>query len=748
MSQGINWANPVFDVKTSQNYLARLQEFLATQQPGGSSADINSNKRKNPSTAGEVDTAPAHKDRKHASSRSIDQATHSHVKEGSSERESPEVDGSAAAKGRNAKNTTSDKRKEQNRNAQRAFRERKEKVVRDLEEKVSELERTHQNTVSENQNLKEMISRLQEENAKLRSTSAPQSDFTFTVPSAPAQTTAPAFSGSAITGNNDQSNSSLSSDGILSVLSSAPPPAQPSQMPFTMIHPAAADPSTTDPLTGAGLDDWMNNWNSSAFGTEMPQAVPPLVTNLAERPADSDFASLWNSLNQGSNSTFNTLQNQQAQQNAAESNNTLFSLFQTAFSPSLDGNTSPPNSSFSQYVNSSSTAPYNTTPSFASSMFPFESASGSTSSNPNDANGSSIGNTSSHHTQDQKSNPTRNRAPHSSSADSPETCASSTSGGSDPSVAQPRTPNNGQMLFGNSLNDKTKAKSGDSIQSFHPDFGLNSFNSGHMHGNGNTANNGSFNNSMLPSGLESATTPSAVFDTMNYRDPLLANLGGHSTSGGNFNFDSFISGYAPSVASPASGGNKRSDTLDFSDFLVASPPGMTQSPPVTGNLFQVPSNHAYGSNSSSSLPTLGSLSHGASPASTQPSPQTSLNTASSSTGPSSSNGTPNWLPYDVPYSHPLIQHVMRDKVQQDKANFESQMKAIPRSGPCDVDGLCDEMQMKASCKDHAMDRIAKSIQTDEMTMKLYNDYLATAGAVHNNNGSNGQPQQKPTPNLK
>lgn len=77
---------------------------------------------------------------------------------------------------------------------------------------------------------------------------------------------------------------------------------------------------------------------------------------------------------------------------------------------------------------------------------------------------------------------------------------------------------------------------------------------------------------------------------------------------------------------------------------------------------------------------------------------------------------------------------MKDQVQQDKANFENQMKAIPRNGPCDIDGLCDDMQMKATCKDHARDRIAKAIQTDEMTMKLYNDYLASAGASTGNNG--------------
>lgn len=600
--------------------------------------------------------------------------------------------------------------------------------------------------LSGSSDLKEMISRLQEENAKLRSTSAPQSDFTFTVPSASQQTTAPAFSGTAIAGNN-QSSSSLSTNDILSMLASAPAPAQPSQTPFTMINFSPPITSNTNPLTAANLDDWMNNWNSSAFGTELPQAVPPSVTNLSERPADSDFASLWNSLNQGSNPTFNTLQNQQAQQNAAETNNSFFSLFQNAFSPSLDGSSSASNPSFSQFANSSNnTASYDNNQNFSGNMFPFATNSANGSSATNSFSSNNINNGSFNQHQQQKSNSNRNTAPNSSAADSPETCASSTSGGSDPSDAQPSTPNNGQTLFGNDQS-KANSKSGGSLQSFYPDIGLTSFNAGQ--GQAGAAGNGNGNvNNVRSSGFESATTPSGVFDTMSYRDPLMANLGGHSGSGSDFNFDSFITG---SGVSPASGSNKRSDTLDFSDFLVASPPGMTQSPPVTGNLFQMPSNHGQNSNSSSSLPTLGSLSHGASPASTQPSPQTSLNTASSSTGASSANSTPNWLPYDVPYTHPLIQHVMKDRIQQDKANFESQMKAIPRNGPCDVDGLCDEMKMKATCKDHAMDRIAKSIQTDEMTMKLYNDYLASAGNLNGNtngnNGNTGQFQQTPSPNL-
>ncbi|KZT08946.1 uncharacterized protein LAESUDRAFT_735646 [Laetiporus sulphureus 93-53] len=69
------------------------------------------------------------------------------------------------------------KRKEQNRAAQRAFRERKEKHVKDLEDKVAALEAKNQMTESENENLRDLLSRLQNENMMLK-----QAAFTFSVP--------------------------------------------------------------------------------------------------------------------------------------------------------------------------------------------------------------------------------------------------------------------------------------------------------------------------------------------------------------------------------------------------------------------------------------------------------------------------------------------------------------------------------------------------------------------------------------
>lgn len=55
------------------------------------------------------------------------------------------------------------KRKAQNRAAQRAFRERKEKHLKDLEDKVDELQKKSDNTDSENAQLKAQVSRLQTE---------------------------------------------------------------------------------------------------------------------------------------------------------------------------------------------------------------------------------------------------------------------------------------------------------------------------------------------------------------------------------------------------------------------------------------------------------------------------------------------------------------------------------------------------------------------------------------------------------
>ncbi|KAJ6264063.1 hypothetical protein Dda_0204 [Drechslerella dactyloides] len=75
------------------------------------------------------------------------------------------------------------KRKAQNRAAQRAFRERKERHVKELEEKLSSLEATSSNVLSENERLKRELQKITTENQILRATSAAQA---AAAPAAPA----------------------------------------------------------------------------------------------------------------------------------------------------------------------------------------------------------------------------------------------------------------------------------------------------------------------------------------------------------------------------------------------------------------------------------------------------------------------------------------------------------------------------------------------------------------------------------
>lgn len=93
------------------------------------------------------------------------------------------------------------KRKEQNRAAQRAFRERKEKHLKDLEDRIDQLEAESTNALTENKKLKSQVAKLQTDLKKYRrsqafdtggapgklartdvSAKAPSSKFTFNFP--------------------------------------------------------------------------------------------------------------------------------------------------------------------------------------------------------------------------------------------------------------------------------------------------------------------------------------------------------------------------------------------------------------------------------------------------------------------------------------------------------------------------------------------------------------------------------------
>ncbi|GHJ90461.1 hypothetical protein NliqN6_6863 [Naganishia liquefaciens] len=78
------------------------------------------------------------------------------------------------------------KRKNQNRAAQKAFRERREARVKDLEDKVSELEAKNAGSEFENENLRQLLAKLQQENMALKNAA-----FTFSMPMPGATTQSP-----------------------------------------------------------------------------------------------------------------------------------------------------------------------------------------------------------------------------------------------------------------------------------------------------------------------------------------------------------------------------------------------------------------------------------------------------------------------------------------------------------------------------------------------------------------------------
>lgn len=181
------------------------------------------------------------------------------------------------------------KRKEQNRAAQRAFRERKEKHVKDLEDKVEELELKNQRTESENDNLRDLLSRLQEENVQLKKKQqgeqhhSPSQPFTFAI----------SKDSPATVGNNINSPLQKDSPSASSIISSAPPqtnfltPFTGSEFDFGSLIPF--DPAVLNTLddtytSPSASDDAMN----LDFGFGKPNRQ--MFNILASDPAYMSFA--------------------------------------------------------------------------------------------------------------------------------------------------------------------------------------------------------------------------------------------------------------------------------------------------------------------------------------------------------------------------------------------------------------------------------------------------------------------------
>jgi len=828
----VSWAPPVFGNanQTSQAYLQRLQDFLAAQSGDSnmsSSTDKPNNKRKGPASNAEIDTTAALKDSRRQSSSgsastsgstpaasqrspgSNGQAQHSHADQQRSESPPDATTSSGSSK---KKTSTTDKRKEQNRNAQRAFRERKERVLKDLEDKIEGLNKINEDQMSENQNLRELVQRLQDENSRLQqqgsgaggaqsSASAPQSSFTFSMPANLSSST----SSNNPNANADNAPASFSSDqDILAFLSTPAQPAPPSQVP-ALIHGAethSSGNSSSGTSSGGGfgsgsgsggMDDWM--WNASAFGTEIPQAIPPSVTNISE----------------------------------AQKAGLVFPWDQ--YTGAGNAGSSPASASASG-AGSAGAVPSNDAAAFASFLSSFSPA----------ASSASPAGTTQQKQQQAPSRPAtlpaqvqqRASSNNGAAADSPETSTCSSGASSDPSdAAFPATPGSAMpFLFNNSYSGNGSNNAGtlsfaslagnafagqtnpaflgyqhQQQQNSKTSFSASdtAFDAANANGSGNR--NASRSSSFFSPG-NMATTPSSVFDMMNYRDPLFASFDAENAGTGAGASPGQFAGFG----GPSPG--VKSELVDFSDFLVASPPALSGGgvDGSSGTAQQQPYFRTDSTTSSSSVPTRASTSASAS-ASSANSPNTSMGAhrSASSSSVSASGGAgagasrvpplgsgsiADVFPHPISYQHPLIGHVMGNLHMEkqakegrpvDRAEAERERDdmgkllnmqnetwgglagarkskspspatnatpgvpagsfgmacAWPKSQvphDVDVDGLCDEMLMKASCKEMARQQLQKSINEDEQTLKLYNQYLAeNAGAKANADAQSSQP---------
>jgi len=148
------------------------------------------------------------------------------------------------------------KRKEQNRAAQRAFRERKEKHVKDLEDKVAQLEAKTETQAAENENLRDMLGRLQNENTILKQTS-----FTFSVPS------------SSSAGPSDLTRPPThSSSGSISMFNGSNADASPSNLPSTSSNLST---SSSNRDSSSTLFDQFDDFSALNASTSTSSATQP-----------------------------------------------------------------------------------------------------------------------------------------------------------------------------------------------------------------------------------------------------------------------------------------------------------------------------------------------------------------------------------------------------------------------------------------------------------------------------------------
>ncbi|EMD41389.1 hypothetical protein CERSUDRAFT_109986 [Gelatoporia subvermispora B] len=165
------------------------------------------------------------------------------------------------------------KRKEQNRAAQRAFRERKEKHVKDLEDKVAALEAKNQLSETENENLRDLLQRLQNENMMLK-----QAAFTFSVPHDNNASAPPSYH------TTSQFNFSTPGAGP-SRLQQPPPPPQPA-INFNSLIPFDPNMLTIDESDNMNVDPFSFGQNDSAGGYKTIASNPDFMSFAEPSPWD------------------------------------------------------------------------------------------------------------------------------------------------------------------------------------------------------------------------------------------------------------------------------------------------------------------------------------------------------------------------------------------------------------------------------------------------------------------------------
>lgn len=184
------------------------------------------------------------------------------------------------------KKKTSERRKEQNRNAQRAFRERREQYARTLEGQIAAMQEEASARESENANLKELVGRLQTENARL---AARDASFTFNVASS-AAASRPVI-GSAGTALNSSFATAANMSGPPASFSTKANASQPAKYPV-------AFRSNSDDSSGPVLDQSFGFFGGGSYQPTpfMPNGIlapltPPSSGGDATPPNESLFGS-------------------------------------------------------------------------------------------------------------------------------------------------------------------------------------------------------------------------------------------------------------------------------------------------------------------------------------------------------------------------------------------------------------------------------------------------------------------------